>query len=68
MQNWNKGSSNKTAPASSDRENNRGAQQKRFITGVPEASKQGFQRVTEDQELDLVEGLTHSEKKKENYR
>jgi hypothetical protein len=63
MQNGNNGSSNKTETASSDREDNRGVQQEGFRTGVPEASKRDVQRVTKDQELDLVEGSTPSEKK-----
>jgi hypothetical protein len=60
---------NKTAPASSHRENNRGVQQEGFRTGVPEASKQDVQRNTKNQELGLVEGSTSSKmEKKTAYR
>jgi hypothetical protein len=62
MQNGNNGSSNKMAPASSYREDNRGVQQEGFRTGVPETSKRDVQRVTKDQELDLAEWSTPSEK------
>jgi hypothetical protein len=63
MRNGNKGSTNKTAPASSDREDNRGIQQEGFRTGVPKASKRDVRRVTKDQKFDLVEGSIPSEKK-----
>jgi hypothetical protein len=64
MQNGNKGSLNYKAPESSDLGDNRGVQQECFRTGVSEPSKQDVQRVTKDQELDLVDEWTPSKKKK----